>query len=255
MRYCKNCGKPISEITEYCSYCGTKLEFQENEGKFVRQEKYRYCPNCGTKLYVDENQELARCSSCGTVFELHPITVNVGTARDAYAKCGENEAEFGASFTESVRKNQSKTTIKKSINSSCIYCGRNINVQINGEKDELYCPYCGRLIQLSQIQATEEAKIALENQNINDTAAKVKQYFEKGKKWNRRGNILVGIIISLWIIIIVHYLNGERAIIKSDAFMWFFLLQLFFLPLGIIFKLVGKWEKNKARSIEDNSKK
>ena len=259
MLYCSNCGKLIERPYEYCSYCGTKLNSQENEVKFVRQERYRYCPNCGTKVIVRDNQELARCSSCGNVFELHSDTIrnsvlNGKAIRDIYQKHFPKKAEQEAIFTASTKQFKNNRFLTKAIQTSCPSCGRNINIQVNDKKDEFYCPYCGQLIQKSQVQAEKEARTALKRQKSEEIAAKEKPYIEKGKKWNRRGNITLGIVISWWIFVFYILLseNEYDKILDSTWFLILFLLQMILLPFGIIFKLIAKWKIKKGKSFEDH---
>ena len=50
-RFCMNCGKPISEGTMFCEYCGTKVETEDHCSNcgYVFHNDARFCPKCGTK--------------------------------------------------------------------------------------------------------------------------------------------------------------------------------------------------------------
>lgn len=61
MMYCSNCGKEISEGSNFCSNCG----FPINESKEVIT-KVMTCKACGGQLKLDGNEPVLSCPYCGS---------------------------------------------------------------------------------------------------------------------------------------------------------------------------------------------
>ena len=52
-KYCKNCGAPIDDTSQFCGDCGSEIRHE--------QHMMKYCPNCGEKVTLDE----IFCRNCG----------------------------------------------------------------------------------------------------------------------------------------------------------------------------------------------
>lgn len=82
--FCKNCGKKIEEIEEFCEYCGTKItktNFSTN--------KIKFCPFCREEMDFDRNE----CPSCKRVL-VEKISSN--------QKYTDNELDFNSQSKESI---------------------------------------------------------------------------------------------------------------------------------------------------------
>lgn len=60
---CYNCGQLLPEDSEFCQYCGTKIEQVGNVAskKTIIGRKKIFCSFCGSTI----NQETRKCSGCG----------------------------------------------------------------------------------------------------------------------------------------------------------------------------------------------
>ena len=50
-RFCKNCGKPLSQGALFCEYCGNKIAEEDKCSNcgYIFTNDAIFCPKCGTK--------------------------------------------------------------------------------------------------------------------------------------------------------------------------------------------------------------
>ena len=61
MKYCKNCGKQLSDDAKFCVDCGTPTEEASSKRRVEQAGTIYKCPNCGEVL----ESMTAVCPACG----------------------------------------------------------------------------------------------------------------------------------------------------------------------------------------------
>lgn len=74
--FCRKCGKPISDGSMFCNYCGTSQQTDspsETSQSVINVSQNTklipgICTNCGASLQVDPSLQAAICPACGTPY-------------------------------------------------------------------------------------------------------------------------------------------------------------------------------------------
>lgn len=79
---CVNCGQEIPDNSQFCGYCGTKVE--------PKLSSKRFCPSCGKELKTNAKF----CTSCGAsvvtskekIIDNSSVNLNVNYSKDGFVR-------------------------------------------------------------------------------------------------------------------------------------------------------------------------
>lgn len=149
MESCTNCGKSISNSTEFCTFCGAKQEIKKVE--ILNAEDLKTCVKCGKSISISTEF----CTFCGANQEIRRIEILSAEDSKTCIKCGKliPISDGFCAFCGAKQELKRIETLDMPDTRLCIKCGKSIPRSLK------FCTFCGAKLELERVEALDTPKV------------------------------------------------------------------------------------------------